>query len=276
MPSYFNAPQGSDLWVEFRRNKRNASETPIIMGLTKYSSKKDVVDAKRGIEKKKNAAMFFGSMHERTAIDAFCSKFSKELEPLVVFEGEYSASLDGFDLSDNSILEVKCPFSGRKGDRWAMAEKGLPTEYDYIQVQHQLMVSGAEKAYLWIFDVSSGEGLNLIVLPDEKAWSEIKKAWNDFYLSLTQRDDKEWIYAANKYKNIKITIDTLSDQLEEARKYLLDLSGGNEASGCGLKISRVKGSKTTDWKSVKEKYLSDVDLSSFTKQAKDSFKITME
>jgi hypothetical protein len=40
--------QGSQEWLDFRRTKRMASETPAIMGLSPWQKPKDILKAKRG------------------------------------------------------------------------------------------------------------------------------------------------------------------------------------------------------------------------------------
>ena len=62
--------------------------------------------------------------------------------PLVVVDGEYSASLDGITLSGDRILEIKSPVTGRDSALWQAVEGGghLP-EYYQLQVQHQLWVA---------------------------------------------------------------------------------------------------------------------------------------
>ena len=40
------------------------------------------------------------------------------MEPLVLAEGDYSASLDGITLDGALILEVKCPLKGQASELW--------------------------------------------------------------------------------------------------------------------------------------------------------------
>jgi predicted phage-related endonuclease len=63
------------------------------------------------------------------------------MQPLVLQDGLYSASLDGITLEGDLIVEIKAPFRGRDSTLWkAVAGGDVPAHY-LMQVQHQLMVS---------------------------------------------------------------------------------------------------------------------------------------
>ena len=74
------------------------------------------------------------------------------MQPLVVVEGEYSASLDGLTLGGDRLVEIKVPFKGRDSTLWKTVEAGrLPEHYQW-QVQHQLLVTKAEVADVFVFE----------------------------------------------------------------------------------------------------------------------------
>ena len=78
------------------------------------------------------------------------------MQPLVVVDGEYGASLDGWSFARDRILEVKCPMKGRDSVLWKAVEAGrLPEHYQW-QVEHQLMVTKAEVADVFVFDGAKG------------------------------------------------------------------------------------------------------------------------
>ena len=276
MVNYFNAEQGSEDWINFRKSKRNASETPAIMGLCKYMSPNDVRKVKSGILKVNNIAVNFGKDNEKKAIEVFNEIYSTEMKPVTLYEDDYSASLDGIDISTDSILEVKCPFSGRAGERWLMAEKGIPTKYDYIQVQHQLMVSKAKIAYLWIFDPKTVSGIKIDIKPNEEDWEVIKKEWDIFCETLKNREDKEWVRLTDKYVDLKKTQDKIKSEIDEIKEKIINLSNGIECQGNGVRILKVKGSRKIDWESIKNDYLSNVNLDKYTKKLSDSLRIVCE
>jgi len=86
------------------------------------------------------------------------------MQPLVILEGEYSASLDGMTLGSERIVEIKCPVKGRDSTLWKAVEAGRLPEHYAWQVQHQLMVTKAAVADVFVFD--GGEGVVFRVAPD--------------------------------------------------------------------------------------------------------------
>ena len=68
------------------------------------------------------------------------------------------SSLDGMTLEGNLVLEIKCPLRGTRSDLWLDVSAGQVPEHYAVQVQHQLMVSGAKLAHLWVFDGTKGNG----------------------------------------------------------------------------------------------------------------------
>ena len=129
--------QGSQEWLDFRRTKRMASETPIIMGLSPWQKPKDVVKAKRGENAKTNFAMRRGQELEPVARDVYQAVVGV-LRPAVYFDLDYGASLDGIDLFGELIVEIKCPMKGKASDLWKQAENGEIPEHYAVQMQHQV------------------------------------------------------------------------------------------------------------------------------------------
>ena len=93
---------------------------------------------------------------------------------LVIEDGAYSASLDGMTLAGDLVLEIKCPMRGTRSDLWQDVSQGQVPEHYRVQVQHQLMVSGAEKAHLWVFD--GAKGILLVPTDSKGIVDTVKKA----------------------------------------------------------------------------------------------------
>jgi putative phage-type endonuclease len=89
-----------------------------------------------------NAAMRNGAALEPLARHAYKIESGNVMQPLVLQDGLYSASLDGMTLDGDLIVEIKAPFRGRDSTLWkAVAGGEVPVHY-LMQVQHQLMVRG--------------------------------------------------------------------------------------------------------------------------------------
>lgn len=178
MATEVDLEQGSQEWLDFRRTKRMASETPAIMGASPWQKPKDIVKAKRGENAKANYAMRRGQELEPVARDVY-QGIVGILRPAVFVAGDYGASLDGIDLFNELIVEIKCPMKGKASDLWKQAEnREIPHHYA-LQMQHQMMVTGIEIAHLWVFDGSVGIAVPL--KSDEEVFKTIRSEWDKFW-----------------------------------------------------------------------------------------------
>src|SRR5437764_381882 len=110
MSSIVRLAQGSPEWHEHRRKYRNASETPVVMGVSPWMTPYQLWQTKLGlITQTETPAMRHGSEMEPIARAAYEKATGRIMQPLVIVEGEYSASLDGLTLAGERLLEIKCP-----------------------------------------------------------------------------------------------------------------------------------------------------------------------
>ena len=184
MSTIVRMAQASPEWHEHRRRYRNASETPVVMGLSPFQTLYQLWQLKLGlIVQEVTQAMRRGSELEPLARAAYERQTGRVMQPLVVVEGDYSASLDGLTLAGDRLLEIKAPVKGRDSTLWKAVETGhLPGHYQW-QVQHQLMVTKAEVADVFVFDGS--EGILLGVKPGPDTWPQIHAAWDLFAAFVT-------------------------------------------------------------------------------------------
>jgi putative phage-type endonuclease len=122
---------------------------------------------------------------EPLARAAYEQKTGLVMQPRVMTEGEYSASLDGIPLEGDRIVEIKSPYRRQASDLWQSVSLGEVPEHYRFQVQHQLLVSGATLAHLWVFDGT--HGLLIEISRDEAAMSAIRTAWDGFQQYLAAR-----------------------------------------------------------------------------------------
>ncbi|MDD5300063.1 MAG: YqaJ viral recombinase family protein [Gallionella sp.] len=244
--------QGTPEWHEHRKQHRNASESPAVMGLSPWMTpyKLWLIKTGRAQPDGATAPMKHGTEMEPQARAAYEAKAGTVMQPLVMTSGEYSASLDGINLSGNLIVEVKCPYKGQSSELWQSVEAGEIPEMYRIQIQHQLMVSGATLAHLWVFD--GNEGLLLDVDQDEVCQQRIRNAWDEFqhYVDTDTppplseydsefRNDAEWIAAAEQYCAAKVQTEEAAKVLEEAKELLLSLASTHPSiKGGGVTVSR--------------------------------------
>lgn len=251
--------QGSEAWLEWRRRYRMASESPAIMGVSPYQTATDVRRAKlTGVGQTQNAAMRKGSEQEPIARRAYEDLFGESLRPCVLQRGEYAASLDGLSDDRRIDLEIKVPWQGRDSERWKAAEQSKTIPADEIQIQHQLMVSGAHVGHLWVWDSATQEGLLVCVSPDFEMQAKIRAAWDEFWPSMSERDDIEWIEAANEWKRAKWASEEAEADLAAAVERVKKLAVGKFTCGGGVTVTRNARIGNVNWTQVRADFLPNV------------------
>lgn len=140
--------QGTPEWHQYRAGGINGTESAAIMGMDPYASVMDLWKIKLGIQEteKQNAEMFHGKLHEDEARDWFVKRYGITMKPSCVHHKDYSfikASLDGISSDGKFLLEIKCP--AFYGSFVKHQKSVLP--YYYAQIQHQSLITGAEKIY---------------------------------------------------------------------------------------------------------------------------------
>lgn len=166
-------------WLEYRRSRRNASETAAVMGLSPWGTPYQLwLEKTSRANAKVTQAMQRETELEPSARSAYEEQTGLVMQPLVIEDGTYSASLDDMALAGDLVLEIKCPMRGTRSDLWQDVSQGQVPEHYRLQVQHQLMVSGAEKAHLWVFDGT--KGILIEVTRDEALMARIREAWEAF------------------------------------------------------------------------------------------------
>jgi len=267
--------QGSDKWLLARQELRNASETPAIMKLSPYMTVNDVRKAKLGQQQVINIAMQKGCDKEQEARAAFEDEF--ELMRQAVFsDGTYSCSLDGISLDNKRILEVKVPFKGKDSERWRIALVDTVRPDDFMQIQHQLMVTGADKATLWVWDAEACNGLAVDVFPDKTSWDKIKLAWDEFWPTIGERTDKEWAKAEGDYIKAIDLLKLAQEKADRAKETLTSLVQGKYSQGSKVIVNKLHRSGNINWKKVKEGYLPNVDLEPFREKGIDYFSVRIK
>lgn len=285
MSAVLKLVQGTPEWLAYRQTMRNASETPAVLGISPWLTPYGLWLVKTGRSTQQvTAPMAHGTQLEPQARAAYEAQSGEIMNPLVLQDGLYSASLDGINLAGSLIVEIKCPFRGRQSSLWREAAEGRIPGHYAAQVQHQLMVSGAATAHLWVY--AEGEGLLLTLQRDEELMALIREAWDAFqpYLDsdtpppLTdadsaQRDDPAWSQAAQDYLAAKRQADAADAALEAARKALVALSRHPREQGAGVSVVRLWKPGNVDYKRVPE--LKGVELDRYRGEGRQEVRVTV-
>lgn len=262
MTAIINLEQGSAEWLAHRKNYRNASETPAVMGKSPWITPYHLWALRTGRrEQEVNYAMRRGSKLEPTARAAYEVMTGHVMQPMVTVVGDYSASLDGITFDHSLIVEIKCPLRGANSALWHQVVQGDVPHHYWLQVQHQLMVSGSERAEFYVFDGETQDGIALEVFPEPEVFEKIRAAWDAFMVhiredvppELTERDkqvrtDTVWLEAAALYANRKASLDVAKAELDQAKSALLELAGHPSVTGGGITVTRYYKNGAVDYR----------------------------
>jgi putative phage-type endonuclease len=285
MSTIIQLVQGSPEWHAHRRSLRNASETPAVLGISPWVTPYQLWLLKTGrAEPAVNAAMRNGTALEPLARHAYEVETGNVMQPLVLQDGLYSASLDGMTLEGDLIVEIKVPYKGQASALWQAVEAGEVPGHYLAQIQHQLMVSGAASAHLWVFD---GErGLLRVVEPDTATTQAIRAAWDTFAAFLdtdtppplveadtVHRDDAQWAEAAQAYALAKQAALASDEALDRAKEALVALARHPREQGAGVSVTRFWKAGNVDYKKVVE--LKGVDLEAYRGKAREEVRVSV-
>jgi putative phage-type endonuclease len=276
--------QGSPEWHDHRRRYRNASETPAVLGVSPWKTPYQLWQLKLGlVEQEVTPAMLRGTELEPVARAAYERQTGRVMQPLVVVDGEYSASLDGMTLGGERIVEIKCPVKGKDSTLWKTVEAGrLPEHYQW-QVEHQLMVTKAALADVFLFD--GANGILLEVAPDVRSWPRIHAAWDEFAnfvasktappLSkgdVRERSDTEWTSAAAHFMEVKLFADQAQSALTKAKDRLVSLASHTSETGGGVTVTRYWKQGAIEYKKIPD--LRSIDLEQYRSAAREETRVT--
>ncbi|MBP9905629.1 MAG: YqaJ viral recombinase family protein [Rhodoferax sp.] len=283
-PTIIELAQGSREWLDYRLGMRNASETAAVLGVSPWMTPYQLWLLKIGrAETKVTAAMQHGTEMEATARAAYEAETGNIMQPLVLQRGRYSASLDGMTLEGDLIVEIKCPYKGQESELWKQVKAGHVPDHYAAQVQHQLMVSGARLAHLYVFD--GVQGLLRPIEPIDHAAQRIQDGWDQFqvYLDtdtpppLTEadtavREDADWVTAAEAFANAKRAADLADQAVATARDALVALAKHPKEQGAGVSVTRFWKAGNVDYKRVPE--LKGVNLEKYRGRLREEVRVT--
>lgn len=151
-----NLKQGSQEWLEWRKDKISATAASVIMGVSPWQTLEELYLEKIGLSEPqpKNWAMQRGLDLEPFARKAFEVFINDDVFPELRVHTEFPwmvASLDGINLDGSIVVEIKCP--GKKDHDTALSGK-IPEKY-YAQLQHQMIVCDVQ--YMWYFSYRSDD-----------------------------------------------------------------------------------------------------------------------
>lgn len=280
---FINLTQGSQEWLSLRRKKIGASDSPVIMEVSPYLTPYKLwLEKLSGIGQKENAAMARGKELESQALHSFEKKTGLCMFPKVVECKEHDyliASLDGMDLDQSNIVEIKC--NGAKSHSMVIA--GNVPLHHYAQVQHQLMCTKLPMSYYYSYD--GADGVILEIYRDDEYIAKLIEIEKQFYKcmvefeppELNNRDfismeDADFIEKAKKLLDLRHNRRLLEQQEDDLTKELIAKAGGLNVIGGGIQITKVLRKGLVDYGAIPE--IKGIDLEKWRKESKESWRIT--
>jgi putative phage-type endonuclease len=234
--------------------------------------------------KKNNTAMQRGIDLEGQARDQFIEEMGIIVKPAVFkLEGTpFSCSLDGVSEDRKTIVEIKCP---GKEDHDVALNGDIPRKY-WAQLQHQMYVMDVQSAYYFSY-TAYGFAIVEVKRDDEYIEHMIEehyKFW-DCVTSLespelTDRDfedraaDLTWQFWVAQWEQLQKDKRQIDDREELIRKKMIELSGGRNCRGAGLRMTQFTRRGAVDYVRIPE--LQNVDLEKYRKSPVTSWRFTAE
>lgn len=281
-------PQGSQAWLDFRKDKVGASDAPIIMGASPWSTPYQLWRRTLGLEKpqEQNSAMTRGKKLEPYIRQDISKILDKSFEPVTAVSEQYPfmmASLDGYD-GDKTALEIK---SASAKDHEDAVNGKIPDKYIY-QVMHQLIVlEGVDVIY-----VSYHDGDIQMI---ERSLIELEKEFTQDLITqvtafrqcvidlvapaLTDRDyvsmtSAEWHAQALEYQYLDKEIKNLEKMREYTKQTMIELARGVSARGFGVAIQKIARKGSIDYSRVPQ--LQGVNLEEYRKAPLEFYKMNID
>ena len=247
--------QNSKEWLDWRALGIGASEAPIIMGKSKYSTAYELFRRRLGIGPSPPPNHYLETLRNRgkrlepIARAAYERHTGKVVTPLIAISAINAiirASFDGYDPFDNVPLEIKCP--GAVAHAIALSGS-VPDEY-YDQVQQQIFVCGSTHGHYYSFDGT--DGVLLEVARNQSRIDEILKAAEDFWhrLQLKVWSSNEWDAAAAAWRQANANLQIAKAREEHARDLLVALvpKGIPRQEGGGVSVLMSGRRGTVDYR----------------------------
>lgn len=268
-----------------RRNFIGASDAPIIMGVSPWSTPYQLWQEKCGIKKPFEGSFVTDEGHRKEvfARDLFESKMGEKFPAKRLFSDQYDwmmASLDGYNERIKKALEIKCP--GEKSHQ--TAKLGIVPIFYFPQVQHQMFVANLQSIY-YLSYINDESYVILTCERDDKYIDELIKKELHFWKcvqnctppELSDRDfviknDDEWEELAMHYLTLQNLKTNVLLREESIKSKLIELSNDRNSKGCGVKLQKICKKGNIDYSSIPE--LEKIDLEQYRKDESHYWKIT--
>lgn len=267
--------QGSKEWLEYRRSRVMASDIPVILNVSPYKKRHQLLGEKKYGPKEISdfTKKIFQDGHDwEEVVRDHLFKQGKVFTPCVVQSQDndrFAASLDGLSEDETQILEVKSTSKQEIIDRVKSGD--IPPEY-YHQIQFQLFCTGLQSCLLVV--VKDGEMVSTIVetqtpLEHSITYSKASEFLNEMDFSseshLMLPEWNELVHLKNVSQEVNLRLKQIEDRVKELSTKLLQTYGASHLEGNGIRVQKVERSGAVDYSKIPE--LASVDLEKYRKRS---------
>jgi len=279
-----NLEQNTPEWLEFRRDKIGASDAPIIMGVSPWSTPYALWNKKLFPENhpsKYTIAMQKGHEIEDKVINWIFLQYGFIVVPMVLQSVENPwmiASMDGFSEDGKIQIEIKY---ANESDHFDVKRGTVPEKYR-PQLQHQMAVSGNDFCYYasWhrddiqvIMYHRDQEFIDDIIKKEKEFIQLLKTKVEPILESRDYRniESHEWQLLAEELKALKMQKSILSVKEEHTKHELIRLANGSNCQGNGVSVKRMIRNGNVKYSEIPE--LDGVDLEKYRDKPSEYWRV---
>ncbi len=270
-------------WHRWRNGGITASEAAVILGRSPYQTRWQLWAQKTGLilpeDLSANPNIQRGIRLEPVARKAYEQKTGDLILPLCAESGSeplFRASFDGINGAGEPV-EFKCPALSTFEEVKQQREQSAPYQLYWVQVQHQLLVSGSDRGWLVFFfqDSGSEELIDFEIVRNDDFLDELRKSGRTFWQLIASRTEPDkdpdrdsfvptgevefrWASLAKAYRTthqqtaaLEAQLKSLKQTMKATQEELSVLMGRYaHADYAGIKLCRYRVSGGLDYRSL--------------------------
>jgi putative phage-type endonuclease len=286
---FIDLQQGSKEWIEYRRTRIGASDSPVILGVSPFKTPFGLYEEKvYGKSVRLNEAMKRGTRREDEARLWLCHHFDMQFVPRIVEHKDHEwkfASLDALSYNNLFLVEIK----------WAnsivhsLAKKDQVVDYYYPQIQSQLACTGLDRGYFLSCFESPDHPLEFILVEVkrdnlfiEKMIEKEKEFYQRCIVEMQPpdmmdadyehvKDNLHFDYRCAEYHRISKEIAALEKEKKSHYDAIIEMSSGRSCRSEAFKATKFTVKGNIEYGKIPQ--LKDVNLESFRKETREQWRI---
>lgn len=247
--------QGSEEWLSWRKNGIGASDISAIVGSNPYRTPLQTWEEKCGYseETPMNMAMEHGVRNEPVARQWLNEHLSLNLTPVCIEDLEnphFRASLDGYDHTHRTIVEIKCPVSDSVIDA-SRTSQSIPA-YWCDQMQWQIMIANPKRAIFAIWDYRNQNCVLVEMFGSKERIPQLREAGQAFWEDVRSgrpppATDKDYIKIENEelrllleeYQEVGELKKTYTARSKELKEKIIEFGDDGNFKAYGFSVTRI-------------------------------------